>query len=469
MRKPPAKQRAMSMPVYEHDRPAPELLEAGVPERFAPVKYLGMAAGAGSVAGWNQDAAGWTPLPEARAFRLTPAAGDAWRWVRYRHLRPTRQQWEDAIAGRPVGYVAPKLILDQTSYNPDAKQPFGTFWVGDLELSLTLELLDLQAGAGVLLELIEGDRTYRCRIDPATGTAVMSSLDSLAGAEAVDAAADGGGGEPGPAETLLGEGVTPIVGPGEYELVFANVDDRLTLWVDGAVIPFGPESPDGVVYRPFSARRRQRPYLADLVPAGFAVRNAAARAGQLAVRRDIYYQGSFRDPDSVLPGGRRQDPGGRQLEFFDVEVDRLGALAEAAADPDAYAARYERDLLTDRRTVGRRVYELELGPDEYLMLGDNSPSSLDSRLWSNERGAPRRHAVPRDALVGTAFAVYWPHGEPIWFEEEDGVVRGFATDAIPGLDRWFYHVGTDGRVVTEYQEHGVPFLPNFERLFRRIR
>ena len=44
----------------------------------------------------------------------------------------------------------------------------------------------------------------------------------------------------------------------------------------------------------------------------------------------------------------------------------------------------------------------ELGSAEYLMLGDNSPRSQDSRVWPNARGATHRHAVPRSALVGRA-------------------------------------------------------------------
>ena len=66
----------MTLPVYDHDRPAPALLAAGVPERFAPVAVPpAKAAGPGGVAGWVEDAGGWTALPDSRALRRTPAAG----------------------------------------------------------------------------------------------------------------------------------------------------------------------------------------------------------------------------------------------------------------------------------------------------------------------------------------------------------------------------------------------------------
>ena len=231
LHKQPAKQRAMTLPVHEHARPAPALLAAGVPERFAPVRYRGGEAASGAIAGWNEDATGWTALPEVRALRQSPAAGDEWSWVRYRHLRPTPDQWRLALSGVGVPDVTPKLILDHCAYNPDTpREPDGAFWVGDLELKLDLELLDLGTGAAALLELVEGDRTYRCRIDAATGTAVLSYYDTLSGARLAEGAADG---TLTPIESVLAEGPTEVRGPGSHELIFANVDDRLTLWVDG--------------------------------------------------------------------------------------------------------------------------------------------------------------------------------------------------------------------------------------------
>ena len=56
-----------------------------------------------------------------------------------------------------------------------------------------------------------------------------------------------------------------------------------------------------------------------------------------------------------------------------------------------------------------------LDADQYFVLGDNSPDSLDSRWWESEglgnNGLKyRMGTVPRDYLVGKAFFVYWPSG-----------------------------------------------------------
>ncbi len=52
--------------------------------------------------------------------------------------------------------------------------------------------------------------------------------------------------------------------------------------------------------------------------------------------------------------------------------------------------------------------------DEFFVLGDNSPASLDSRLWDQAaltlRPGYRKGTVPRYNMIGRAFFVYWPGG-----------------------------------------------------------
>ncbi|MGC9454469.1 MAG: signal peptidase I [Phycisphaerae bacterium] len=102
--------------------------------------------------------------------------------------------------------------------------------------------------------------------------------------------------------------------------------------------------------------------------------------------------------------------------------------------PDGVAGDYARQLRRLGRNVGqgrpgwgttgnpitlRRYDDRDL--DEFMVLGDNSPQSLDSRSWTyaaptlrlyDEDGQPQYQlgTVPRYCLTGRALLVYWPSG-----------------------------------------------------------
>ncbi|MFA5553436.1 MAG: signal peptidase I [Phycisphaerae bacterium] len=65
------------------------------------------------------------------------------------------------------------------------------------------------------------------------------------------------------------------------------------------------------------------------------------------------------------------------------------------------------------RGASGNAFQLEA--DEFFMLGDNSPSSYDSRWWErdgrgNDGKRYRAGCVPREYLFGKAVMVYWPSG-----------------------------------------------------------
>lgn len=83
--------------------------------------------------------------------------------------------------------------------------------------------------------------------------------------------------------------------------------------------------------------------------------------------------------------------------------------------------RVDRDVYYTSRTPGAeratRGDPFQLGPDEFFVLGDNSPSSKDSRVWAtgglHQPAGYRPGTVRRDQIVGRAALVYLPGVLPL--------------------------------------------------------
>jgi len=347
---------------------------------------------------WRSRAAGaWTEGPDG-TFTNSDAASRDWSELRYHHVVPDPEQWRSLLVGgasaRPP---RESLVTDFYSYNSNVtadssggeggwmQQPH---WVGDLTLSCRLEAT---APTGqVRLELIEGGVANHCEIDLATGQATLKRGDKT-----------------------LGTASTYAKGAGTHDLAFANVDDRLTLWVDGRT-PFGA----GVEYDDGPSAPLPSPTTADLAPAAVAVRGASARVSGLVLKRDIYYTQTPGKADYTVPwDGFSADPTERAQKYFDL-----------LADPSRYAS-----LVTDEP----RDYPIK--PGRYMMMGDNSPRSKDGRGWGHrdkqwDDSDREDWEVPQSLLIGKAFFVYWPHGKPF---------------------------GPDIRISRDFR---IPFRPYFERM-----
>jgi len=151
------------------------------------------------------------------------------------------------------------------------------------------------------------------------------------------------------------------------------------------------------------------------------------------------------------------------------------------SDPAAWYEDYITNLSANKIGRGEKyehvTFRFVLGPDEFFMMGDNSPRSKDSRLWGNHRGAKHRYAVPRSALVGKAFYVYWPHGIP-FLNGGRGYPDGPQSLLNHGvMQRFFYHHvvrrNREGRpleinIDDDYPTMRIPFHPDVRRM-RRIR
>jgi len=326
-RKPTAKLRAMLQCVHDSRYESDELAKAGWPLRWSDW-------GAAAASRWSTDDGG-------RSWAID-AQGDGPATLRYRHFMPTSDDWEEIGAGGRVdGELSPLLIDDFQPYNAIATR---SHWVGDLAVETRLE--SRGDGGTVVLDLVEGGRRHEARIDLSAGSVEMVS-PFLVGARP--------------------KAATKLRGRGKWTVLFANVDDELSLFIDGRRVEFDAPTAwatpiDGAaVAKP--VKEEPRPgsdAVSDLAPAGVTAIGAAVRLSELRVLRDIFYIGA--DGISAVGGM--------------IEKPRLDFPLEA---------------------------------DQFFVLGDNSAASKDSRLWLEG------HHVDRNLIVGKALTIFWPHAwYPSW-------------------------------------------------------
>lgn len=420
----PNKQKLLQQVVYDDRHPPRMLLEQGWPEA------------------WQPDQDGWKHDAQTRRFDIT--ASDSVREVRYLHLVPSQQDWDAAEAKKPANPgPRPQLISDYCGYNTytggrSSGLNDDRYWVGDLTLSCALKI-DAVAGpaSNFVLELNEGVRRYRCRIDVTTGMATLTRNDDLAGNP--DTAP----------EIEMAKAQTAIKGPGTYSLRFANVDDRLCLWVNENSLRSGLVAFDKGAE--FDAPANRRPQESDLAPAAFSAQGLTASVMDLVIERDTYYRA-----ESVP-----NDAG--SFNSHDYEVDESLRLRDMLGNPQEWGDIYEK--------YSHKAEFHELGPDEFFVMGDNSPRSQDSRLWPNHRQAKNRHAVSRQALIGKAFFIYWPHGVPFLNNGKGFNLIGHRPVPRPIQEGNRYDLELAEQEQADawkYPEYSVPFYPQWWR-WKRIR
>ena len=326
-RKPTAKLLAMLQCVHDSRYESDELAKAGWPLRWSD---------------WGPAAAPrWSTDDGGRAWSVD-AQGDGPATLRYRHFMPTSDDWEEIGAGGRVdGELSPLLIDDFQPYNALPTRSHG---VGDLAVETRLE--SRGDGGTVILDLVEGGRRHEARIDLSAGSVELVS-PFLVGARP--------------------KAATKLSGRGKWTVLFANVDDELSLFIDGRRVEFDAPTawatPIDVAAVAKPVKEEPRPgsdTVSDLAPAGVTAIGAAVRLSEVRVLRDIFYIGA--DGISAVGGM--------------IEKPRLDFPLEA---------------------------------DQFFVLGDNSAASKDSRLWLEG------HHVDRNLIVGKALTIFWPHAwYPSW-------------------------------------------------------
>ena len=209
----PEELRAMAQIVYDNDYLDEKLVDAGWPLRW----QAWPASSAANKANWQTDDGG-------RSFAVAPTGAED-RWLRYRHFVPSYYDWRSLDKGRLPAMSRPKplLITDfyayDTSINHGSVLPrpvmLGNHWVGDLLVECELDSADGKGTA--LLDLVKGGRHFRCQIDCETGQATLA-IDGLA--------------------NYKPQAKTAFHGAGAHDVIFANVDRQLRLWIDGSPVEF---------------------------------------------------------------------------------------------------------------------------------------------------------------------------------------------------------------------------------------
>ncbi len=308
IRKPPDTMLAMARIVYDNDHPASDRLSA---PRWQPAQEKG-----------------WTP-DGSNGFTSNDTGG--MNWLQYHHL----------LRGQDGKKT---LITDFTGYNTFITRPYhpgppAENWVGDLllETELTID----KADGEFVLELSKSHNRYQARWNLATGDCNLFVLH------------DG-------KEERIGTAKTPVSVKGRtYRLRFADVDGKLTVWVDG-MLPFGE---DGVLY-PQDFENIGPTAANDLFPANIGVQGGTAHVRKIRLLRDTYYT---------------NDPS--RADYSNVDF----------GDPATWST-------MDRKDIDK-VKTIYVQPSHYLCLGDNSPESSDGRSWG---------CVPERLLLGRAMMVYYP-------------------------------------------------------------
>jgi signal peptidase I len=296
----------------------------------------------------------WTASEDYKSFSTTDDAGEL-VWLRYRRIVPGVETWRNFQAGG----LTPRDLEEAQPHPVVDSYAYNSGVSGAFDPHRSLG------------QHWVGDLALECELSGPSGSAQPGNglivLQLIKGGRQFECHFDLTKNTvqlaiPG-LETYQPQASVNLHGAAKHRILLANVDEQLLLWVDDLLIQFNAPTT-------YPSLANYQPTAQDLSPVGIGVQGAAVRVDHLRVLRDIYYIADHVDD-------RRSGP-----------ASEIGAARE----------------------------EYPLGPDQFLMLGDNSPQSLDSRLWEGvDAAGNREHYVHRSLLLGKAFFICWPHSKvPPW-------------------------------------------------------
>ncbi len=342
-RKRPEKIQAMLQLVHDNQHEAKKLIEAGWPKRWSTEP-------AKEPSEWKESELPPDSVNSGRIrqqWSIDSKQPDKFNFIRYHHYTPNTKVNRGWRKASEIVFRQASNIEDFYEYNMSNPTTLLN-WVGGLawvgDLALEASVEILSDAGQLCCELVEGGHSFVCGFDLATGGVTLSIDEGTSQFVDLDEQPDGG-------QRIAN---TKMKGPGRYEFTLANVDDQLVLWINGSLVEFdGPTA-----YAPLDNHKQKK---ADLAPVGLGACGVSLKVNSLRVHRDVYY----------LP----------------------------VKDEYVYYETLKRD--SDREK------NFETGDGQFLVLGDNSPASKDSRLWKENPGD--MHYVERKLLIGKALFIYWPH------------------------------------------------------------
>jgi signal peptidase I len=343
----------------------------------------------------------WQRSADYKSFTGTSSA-DEFSWLKFRYITATTLDWLQLIQGRlpeegnQTG--TPQLITDSVAYNTELVQyplgprwdvfkiqtpqsgevqmcrrlpeGLGYNWVGDLAVRCTLNVEGTEGF--VALRLVKGGSYFQCDLDIASGKAVFW-IPEVPEFEPFSVK-------------------VPIRIGHNHDVMFCNVDEEMRLIVDGKEIDTqGKGRYDALCHDDGLLSRDRSPTVLDLEPAAIGLGgNTSVHIEHLKIMRNLYYISS-------------DDPMTNNLCDLIDSPFRYGFSFdhEESAKKILSMPEYWTNFGKTRRTV------FKLEKDQFLMCGDNSAQSKDSRLWTSD-GIP--YYVERQYLIGEAIFVFWPHG-----------------------------------------------------------
>ncbi len=255
-------------------------------------------------------------------------------------------------------------VLDFYGYD-DPDNQHNLFTVSDLKMEFMLNLHKNSPPGQLELVLSKRNDVFIAKIDTAGKAQLLRTARS--------------GYKPGKGSpSLVIEGSFPPIDPMEPRIIsFENCDYRVRLKIaDRVVLETTDEQYHPDIQKLLRSRDEE---MTPIVRIGATACNA--QIWHLNLMRDIYY---------------------RYVPFM---------IPEGATE--------EERKFSGQAGWGVAGNPIHLGSHDYFVCGDNSPESMDSRLWyqvgphlleSYKKGTYQMGTVPADQMVGKAFFVYWPAG-----------------------------------------------------------